>query len=142
MQLVALVKRFHIPAVYVETNGLGAFIKPILVRALRQEDVACGVVEIQVTGNKNARILGAIEPPLSSGVLWAHTRVVDGPAWDEMKDWNPALSDQADGYLDSAAGALIQAPVRITRALSEISERRPGEDWRPRTGTPEVIVER
>ncbi len=138
LQLVRLVQRFHIPAVYVETNGLGAFIAPILTRALRQEQVTCGVIEIAVRGNKNERVLAAIEPPLSSGVLWAHSRVLEGPAWDEMKDWNPAIADQADDYTDALAGALHQAPVRIARGLSEIPSAPRREDWRPRSGTPEV----
>lgn len=141
MQIVALVKRFHIPSVYVETNGLGAFIRPILLRALRQEGVACGVVEVQVTGNKNAKILAAIEPPLSSGVLWAHVRVVDGPAWGQMKDWNPGAGEQDDDYIDALAGALTQAPVRLVgnRQDSDSPQR---EDWRPRAGTPEVTYAR
>lgn len=140
MQVVALVKRFHIPAVYVETNGLGAFIRPILVRALRQEEITCGVVEIQVTGPKNPRILAAVEPPLSSGILWAHVRVTEGPAPAQMKDWNPALPNQADDFIDSLAGALVQAPVRL--AKHGIPPTDPGETWRPRVGTPEAAYER
>lgn len=141
MQIVALVKRFHIPAVYVETNGLGAFIKPILIRALRQEDVLCGVVEVQVSEKKSSRILAAMEPPLSSGVLWAHTRVLDGPAYSQMKDWVPGQEGQADDFLDAAAGALMQAPVRIARN-DRIPTDTPHQDWRPRAGTPEVAYER
>ena len=130
--------------VTVETNGLGAFIAPVLRRCLRQEQIVCGVVEKQVSqadGIKTARILAAIEPPLSSNVLWAHTRVLDGPAWDQMKDWKPAATSQPDDDLDALAGALLQAPVRIGRNF-EIPKGRSAQDWRPRTGTPELTFER
>lgn len=141
LEIARLAKRFHIPSIYVETNGLGAFIRPVLLRALRQEGIVCGVVEKQVSGPKNPRILAAVEPPLSGGILWAHSRVLDGPAWDQMKDWNPGTKDQADDHLDALAGALTQAPVRIARK-DGIPTDTLADDWRPRTGTPEVVYER
>lgn len=58
-----------------------------------------------------------------------------------MKDWNPAVATQPDDYTDSLAGALHQAPVRIGRGLSEIPSATRREDWRPRTGSPEVTYE-
>lgn len=141
LQLARLVERYRIPSLQVETNGLGAFIAPVLRRALRQQELVCGVVEKQVGGNKSARILAAVEPPLSSGVLYAHTRVLDGPAWDVMKDWQPEAQNQPDDDLDALAGALLASPVRIVRN-HEISTQRVGQDWRPRVGTPEVTYER
>jgi hypothetical protein len=140
MQIVELVRKYHIPSVYVETNGIGGFVGPILRRALRQEQLVCGVSEVHVTGDKNARILAAIEPPLTSSLLWAHVRVLDGPAEEQMRDFDPSKKNQADDYLDSVAGALLQAPVRIVRN-HEISTNRPAQDWRPRTGTPEVAYQ-
>lgn len=140
MQIASLVDRYHIPTVYVETNGIGGFVAPILTRALRQQGLACGVSEVHVATKKNSRILAAIEPPLSSNVLWAHLRVMDGPASQQMRDWNPAVKEQPDDYIDSAAGALLQAPHRIIRNYGNASDR-PGQDWRPRTGTPEVAYQ-
>lgn len=142
LDIVRIVQRFHIPSIYVESNGLGAFIKPILLRALAQEEVACGVVEEQVKGDKNARILAAVEPPLSSGVLWAHVRVLNGPSWDEMKDWNPATKSQPDDDLDALGGALSKTPVRIGRRNDMTVQGTPAETWRPRAGTPEVTYAR
>ncbi|HMV75362.1 MAG TPA: hypothetical protein PKB00_12380 [Microthrixaceae bacterium] len=73
----------------------------------------CGVNELFQTTNKQKRILDALEAPLSSQFLWAHTDVLDGPLWDQMKDFNPAITNQPDDFLDSGAGAISITPVRI-----------------------------
>lgn len=140
MQVAELVRRFHIPITYVETNGVGAFVHRLLQRALKQEGLQSGVRDVPATGNKNERILAGIEPPIDSGVLWAHTDVLDGPLWNEMRDWNPRVKEQPDGHLDSGAGALLHAPVRIGK-MSRIRTEAPGHDWRPQGGVHEVILE-
>uniref|UniRef100_UPI0028A94A0A phage terminase large subunit n=1 Tax=Achromobacter sp. TaxID=134375 RepID=UPI0028A94A0A len=144
MQACRLIERFNIPNVYVETNGNGAFVPQLLRQALKQQGLRCGVTDIQVGGNKNERILDGLEPPMKSGVLWAHTDVLDGPMWDQMKDWNPEVKDQPDDYLDSGAGAILQAPVRIGRMVREKDGIPSGlgrEDWRPTGGVHEVTLE-
>ncbi|KXJ63003.1 transcriptional regulator [Achromobacter xylosoxidans] len=144
MQACALIERFNIPNVYVETNGNGAFVPQLLRQALKQQGLRCGVTDIQVGQNKNARILDGLEPPMKSGVMWAHVDVLDGPMWDQMKDWNPEVKDQPDDYLDSGAGAILQAPVRIGRMVrekAEISAIGGREDWRPTGGVHEVTLE-
>jgi hypothetical protein len=73
-------------------------------------------------------------------VLWAHTSVLDGPTWDQMKDFNPLSKNQPDDYLDSGAGAIADTPVRIGQIISTANERA-GHDWRPHSGTHEVILE-
>lgn len=140
MQICALVRRFNIVQVTVETNGLGAFIPKILQRALKQEGLRCAVREHIAKGNKNERILAGLEPPMKSGVLWAHVDVLNGPMWDEMKDWNPAIKEQPDGYLDSGAGAILEAPVRINH-LVEKSTATADKDWRQSAGVHEVTFE-
>ena len=144
MQACALIEKFSIPNVYVETNGVGAFVPQLLRQALKQERLRCGVTDVPAKGNKNDRILAGLEGPLKSGVLWAHVDVLDGPLWDQMKDWNPAVKEQPDDGLDSGAGAILQAPVRIGRAVSEkdgIPAGHRGEDWRPNGGVFEVTLE-
>ncbi|WP_028354764.1 phage terminase large subunit [Bordetella petrii] len=144
MQACALIERFNIPNVYVETNGNGAFVPQLLRQALKQEGLRCGVTDVQVTGNKNARILDGLEPSLKSGVLWAHVDVLNGPMWDQMKEWDPSITNQPDDYLDSGAGAILQAPVRIGRMVREkvgIPTAPGREDWRPSGGVHEVALE-
>lgn len=138
VQVRDLVLRYQIPAVVVETNGPGGFVPNILRQALR--GTSCAVREEHSSTNKQKRILDALEPPLSSRFLWAHVDVLRGPLWDEMRDFNPAISDQADDYLDSGAGAISQTPVRIGKIVGKpTGEQR--DDWRPDAGVHEVQVD-
>jgi hypothetical protein len=141
-QIAAVVKALQLPRVSVETNGIGGFAPQVLKAALKQAKLVCGVSPIQSTANKNKRILEAFEDPLSSGTLWAHTSVIDGKAWEQMRDWNPAISEQPDDHLDAAAGAISETPERIGRAVGGWNS--PGvakDDWRPSAGVHEVELE-
>ncbi len=133
-----LVEKFHIPCVVVETNGPGGFVPPILRRALK--GTGCAVREVHTNVDKRKRILDALEPPLSSRFLWAHASVLEGPVWEQMQDFNPAVRDQPDDYLDAAAGAIAETPVRIGRVVGNPTERRT-DDWRPSSGVHEVTLE-
>lgn len=138
MQVRELVLRLQIPRVVVETNGPGGFVPNILRQALK--GTGCGVGEEHSSINKQKRILDAFEAPLSSRFLWAHVSVLEGPVWDQMKDFNPELRDQPDDYLDSGAGAIAQTPIRIGKIVGKPTEQS-REDWRPSAGVHEVAVE-
>lgn len=140
LQIAAEVKALGLPRVVVETNGAGTFAPAYLKAAFKQARLHCGVSEKHETANKNRRILEALEPPLTSGTLWAHVSVLTGPAWDQMRDWNPAVPDQPDDHLDSLAGAVTQTPERIGRA-GWIAPAHQGDDWRPSAGVHEVEFE-
>lgn len=143
-----LVIEYHIPSVTVETNGPGGFVPPILRKHLKGlgypgkvlPAVVCGVVEDHAKTNKNKDILDAFEAPMSIGALWAHVDVLDGPTWDQMKDWNPAVTNQPDDYLDSGARAIRANPVRIGRS-AKISAAQEGAMWRPSSGVHEILLE-
>jgi hypothetical protein len=146
-QLVQTIKALRLPRVVVETNGAGTFAPVVLKAALRQAKLHCGVTERHETLNKNKRILEAIEAPLTSATLWAHVGVLfeeDGTpsgTYTQMRDWNPAITNQPDDDLDSLAGAITEAPERI----SKVAHWNPGvpraDDWRPAAGVHEVEVE-
>lgn len=140
LQACDLIQKSNILHVYVETNSVGSFAGKLLMRAIKQRGLHCGVTEITQNANKNARILGALEAPMKSGVLWAHVSVLDGPLWDQMKDWNPAIKQQPDDYLDSGAGAIEHSPVRINQLVG-IPTGNMGKDWRHSTGVFEVALE-
>lgn len=140
LQAADIIQKANILHVYVETNSVGSFVGKLLMRAIKQRRLNCGVTEIVQNANKNERILGALEAPMKSGVLWAHVDVLDGPLWDQMKDWNPAVKSQPDDYLDSGAGAIEQAPVRINHLVG-IPTGNTREDWRHSTGVFEVTLE-
>ncbi|MFM2290170.1 MAG: hypothetical protein RL684_3313 [Pseudomonadota bacterium] len=139
LQIRKLVTDFQIPMIYVETNGPGGFVPPILRRALR--GTGCAVTDVWSTVNKNKRILDALEPPMSTRFLWAHTSVANGPVWDQMKDFSPESKNQPDDYLDSVAGAITQTPVRIGKSVRNL-DTPARKDWRRETGTHEVTFER
>lgn len=144
-----LVIQYHIPAVTVETNGPGGFVPPILRKHLAGKGEAkplpalvCGVVEDHASTNKNKDILDAFEAPMSISLLWAHVDVLDGPMWDQMKDWNPAVTSQPDDYLDSGARAIRATPVRIGQGhTAGIPAATSGAIWRPVSGVHEVTLE-
>src|SRR5690606_18494435 len=132
------VEALNLPRVSVETNGIGGFAPVVLRAALRQRGLRCAVVEVHNTANKNKRILEAIEPLLlSRGMLWAHVSLLrDGetktpaPLWVQMRDWNPAVTEQPDDLLDALAGAITETPERL-RPISGIPRPHQVEDWRP-----------
>jgi len=148
-QIRKLVVEYHIPSVTVETNGPGGFVPPILRKHLRGQGgqkplpaLVCGVVEDHASTNKNKDILDAFEAPMSIGALWAHVDVLDGPTWDQMKDWNPAVANQPDDYLDSGARAIRATPVRIGNGQGAgIPAGIGGGMWRPDSGVHEVTLE-
>jgi len=131
-----IVERYQIGRVVVETNGIGGHTPSILRGALKARKLHCSVSEVHTTGNKNRRILAAFEPPLSGQYLWAHVDVID-TVWDQMKDWNPTITDQPDDHLDSASGAMDDEPVRVGRGSAGTDGKRM-DDWRPSGGVHDV----
>lgn len=140
-QLCDLVERYHLPRVTIETNGIGGFAPTILRAALKQRRLQCGVREEPSVANKNRRILEALEPLLlTPGMLWAHVDVLDGPLYEQMRDWNPGVQDQPDDYVDAVAGACLEVPERIGKVVGNPTPRG-HEDWRPEAGIHEVITD-
>ena len=143
LQLCALVRQFHPPRITVETNGIGKFSPKVVLAALKQQGLRCGVAEVTAVQNKNRRILEALEPLLiSHDQLCAHVSVLDGPLTEQMRDWDPATKEQPDDYLDAVAGAVSETPERIVRAQASdgIPTQSDREDWRPSAGVHEVVL--
>jgi hypothetical protein len=143
-----LVIQYNIPSVTVETNGPGGFVPARLRKHLAGQgqsgrtlpNVICGVIEDHSTVNKQKRILDAFEAPLSMQVLWCHSSVRDGPAYDQMKDFNPLSTNQPDDYIDSGAGAIDDTPVRIGKIVGIPTEGQ-RHHWAPSAGTHELVFD-
>lgn len=120
--------KYNIPCIVVETNGVGGFVPPILRKAL--QGTGCAVRECNQRTNKQDRILGALEPPLTSGFLYAHKDVFNSKAIDQMRSFNPEATTQKDDYLDSIAGAILETPVRICKIIGN-TESNINNNWRP-----------
>lgn len=83
---------------------------------------------------------------MAEGQLWAHTSVLDGPLPVQMRDWNPAVQNQADDYLDAGGGALTETPERVMRAIApQDADRIPtvqrSDSWRPNSGVHQIELE-
>lgn len=133
-----LVLKYHIPSVTVETNGPGGFVPPTLRKHLN--GTGCAVLEDFASTNKNKDIVDAFDAPLSNRFLWAHVGVFDGPAYSQMRDFNPKLTKQPDDYIDAAGRAIKQTPVRIGNFVGIPTEQR-RDNWRPNSNVYDVIVE-
>jgi len=142
LQIADVVAELALSRVVVETNGIGGFAPAVLKTALKQRRLRCGVKEAASATAKNLRILEAIEPLLlTRGQLWAHVDVLRGPLWDQMRDWNPAVKEQPDDYLDATAGAIEETPQRIAQIVGNTTPQA-REDWRHNAGQFEVTFER
>lgn len=126
-QVAAFAAELHLPAVQLETNGLGRFLPGLLRRELGQAGVACAVVEAASTRAKDQRIVDAFDAVLAAGALSVHRSVWDTPFVAEMREWRPGAKGRDDG-LDAVAGCLLSQPVRLSRPCGPAS--RPA-DWRP-----------
>lgn len=129
-QVAGFAAELHLPAVQLETNGLGRFLPGLLRRELALSGQACAVIEITSHKAKDQRIVDAFDAVLAAGALHAHRSVWNTPFIGEMRDWRPGGKGRDDG-LDAVAGCLLSQPVRLARPL--VSARRPG--WRPGGGS-------
>jgi hypothetical protein len=124
-QVAEFADQMHLPAIIIETNGLGRFLPALLRRELGAARVACAVIEQFSHSNKEQRILDAFDPLLAAGALHAHASVWSTPFIEEMREWRPARRCRDDG-LAAVSGCVLAEPVRLRRFA-------PGtrRDWRP-----------
>ncbi|MDO8608508.1 MAG: phage terminase large subunit [Phaeospirillum sp.] len=129
-QVAAFAAELYLPAVQLETNGLGRFLPGLLRRELAAAGVACAVVEANSKRAKDQRIVDAFDAVLAAGALHAHRSVWTTPFIGEMREWRPGGKCRDDG-LDAVAGCLLSQPVRLSRPV--VSADRPR--WRPGGGS-------
>lgn len=110
-----IARRFYIPAMAVETNGIGKFLPGILHNVLADEKVPCGVIERHSTQSKDKRILEGFDAVMAARALYVHESVYETRFIREMSEWRPGLKGARDDGLDAAAGALSLKPVRLPR---------------------------
>lgn len=97
----------------IEVNGMGNALPEIMRDTATK--LGQGVVINRVVNHtrKEARILDAIEPLLTTGRLWVHERVRGTPLLSEMLGWSPMSVGGHDDGLDAVAGALRCAPTAL-----------------------------
>lgn len=113
-QAVAFVRRYYIPAVTIEANGVGRFLPGLFRREVARAGLACAVLEHTSSRAKSARILEAFDAVLAAGRLHISRRAWAGRFVSEMREWRPDGNAPDDG-LDAVAGCLLAEPVRLGR---------------------------
>lgn len=127
--VAGVVRELNLPAVHVETNGLGAFLPGLLREEFRREKLWASVIEARSTQNKAQRIVEAFEAPMADGRVYVHRSTFETPFIREMREWRPNATRVRDDGLDAAAGAVACEPWRFDR--SQMRPSRPVADWRP-----------
>lgn len=136
-QVVAFARDHYLPAIGLETNGLGRFLPGLLRRELAQAALPCAVLERTSSRSKDARIVEAFDAVLAAGLLHVHRKVWDTPFIAEMREWLPGGKCRDDG-LDAVAACLLSQPVRLSRRGSSIPSR---AEWRPGGGLVTAVTD-
>ncbi len=133
-QAAAFLDDLYLPAVTLETNGLGRFLPGLLRRELADAGQPCAVIEAASKQAKDKRIIDAFDAVLADGRLHAHRSVWDTPFIAEMREWRPGCKGRDDG-LDAVSGCLLSEPVRLPRRPHRSpDEIRGRQNWRHGSG--------
>lgn len=128
--VASFVHEYFVPAVTIETNGLGRFLPGLLRRELRRGGLSCAVIEHTSARAKDLRILDAFDAVLAARRLHAHRSVWSTPFIAEMREWRPGAGGRNDG-LDAVAGCLLSEPVRFPRWAGRSEPTVSRREWRP-----------
>lgn len=106
----------------IETNGLGIGLPEIMRDVATRRHMNVYVNRVVNNKPKSERILGAWEPVLSTGRLYAHERIRQTPLLSEMLGFTPLGMTGHDDGLDAVAGAISATtiPVRPMGGQSKI----------------------
>lgn len=126
-RVAEFLRDLHLPAIALETNGLGKFLPGLLRQELRKTGVASSVIEVASRTPKATRIIEAFDALLAAGRLYVHRSVQATPFVREMREWRPSASTCSDDGLDAVAGALSLTPVRFASAGQPAEK---GKEWR------------
>src|SRR5690606_2910903 len=85
-----LARRFYLPSLMLETNGIGRFLPNILRNVLAKTHVPCRVQEIAQSTAKDTRILEGFDALLAARRLYVHESVRHTPFLTEMREWQPS----------------------------------------------------
>ena len=129
-RVAEIVRELHLPAVVVETNGIGRFLAGLLRQQLGRTGLRCAVVEHASRRNKDLRILEAFDAVMAANRLAVHDSVLRTAFVREMREWRPGVADQRDDGLDAVAGCLLAEPVRLPRLMGDTPLDNGGKPWR------------
>ena len=111
-QLVDLSKQFKLPALSIETNGIGAFLPELVIKQCQRYNI--GVNSINIQTNKTHRLIEAWEARLSAGMIHISDQVQQGKLIQQLRDFNPVtINKDHNDYIDAAGSAITQSPILI-----------------------------
>ncbi len=125
-QVAMFVLNNHLPAVHIETNGIGKFLPEVLKRVFREKGIRCAVISEVSHAQKEQRILDAFDAILANRALKVRENIKQTPFYREMQEWIPFGKGHDDG-VDAVAGCLLSVPVRLPKMIYT-SKIKP--DWR------------
>jgi hypothetical protein len=132
--VAAFVRDHYLPAVTLETNGLGRFLPGLLRRELTAAGLQCAVIEKSSHRSKDLRILDGFDAVLAASRLHAHRSIWSTPFVAEMREWRPGTRARDDG-LDAVSGCLLSEPVRLPRVAPPVgNDIKARTNWRPGAG--------
>ena len=105
----------------IEINGIGNALPEIIKRVAETRNMSLNIVQITNHTKKETRILNAVEPLLSTGRLFMHTRIKQTMLLSEMLAWTPMGSMEHDDGLDAVSGALTMMPSPLRPVANHIS---------------------
>src|SRR5512134_3535773 len=109
-RVAVIVRDLHLPAIMVETNGIGRFLVGLLRQQLGSAGLRCAVLERASNIKKDLRILEAFDAVMAAKRLAMHDSVLRTPFVQEMREWRPGSPGQKDDGLDAVAGCLLAEP--------------------------------
>ena len=117
-KVAEFLSRNYIPAIHVETNGIGRFLPGILKQTLPSLCWQAAVLEEYSSKNKEDRILEAFETLLAEKALFISKKVYGTGFVQEMREWGG--KNCHDDALDAVAGCLLAGPIRLNRANNKV----------------------
>lgn len=127
--VAGILKKYHLPSIAVEDNGLAKFLPGILQNHLAQEKVPARVQAVNNRTAKVQRIIEGFDALLAAKRLYVHEDVQKTPFILEMKEWRPDNPRARDDGLDAVAGALSLHPDRSKRSYVKGAQ-----NWMKNTG--------
>ncbi len=111
-----IIKRFYLPFIAVEDNGLAKFLPGILQTCLKAMKIPCSIQKIHSRKAKAQRIIEGFDALLAAKRLYVHESVRQTPFIMEMREWRPDNSRSKDDGIDAVAGALSLHPDRLKKS--------------------------
>lgn len=135
-----IAKQYLIPAIAIETNGIGKFLPAILRRELAKQNIPCAVMEQANYRAKELRILESFDAVMAAKALHVHQDIRQTPFLTEMMEWQPTRKNQRDDGLDAVAGAMSLEPVRLKRFYTHAKKRWQGDGKQQHEAKTDFII--